>query len=190
MRLRFRLVEFWVSVPGYEGIYEVSSHGRVRRISKAQGTTGGILATGTGKYANVVLSKDGNVKNFSVHVLVCLAFHGPKPSPEHEVNHKNGLKRDNFYMNVHWVTKCENMQHAVKEGLHVPPDVSKSYILTSPQGKTIKVKGLVPFCKKRDLDASTLISVAKGKSSNHKGWLCHYDIGRTDPKGKKSIRID
>jgi len=41
-----------------------------------------------------------NTKNFRIPVLVALHFIGPKPSPLHEVNHKNGDKDNNHYLNL------------------------------------------------------------------------------------------
>ena len=54
---------------------------------------------------------------YSVHKLVAGAFHGPRPSRGHQVNHKNGIKTDNRAENLEWVTASENQQHAVRFGL-------------------------------------------------------------------------
>lgn len=46
-----------------------------------------------------------------VHRLVCEAFNGPPPTPEHQVNHKNFNTRDNRPENLEWVTSEENAAH-------------------------------------------------------------------------------
>jgi hypothetical protein len=49
----------------------------------------------------------------SVHSLVCEAFHGPKPTKEHEVAHFDGDKINNRVENLRWATRSEN--HADKK---------------------------------------------------------------------------
>lgn len=48
------------------------------------------------------------------------------------------------------------------------------YIITSPKGETWVIKGLKKFCKDHSLRISSMVSVANGTYSNHKGWLCYY----------------
>lgn len=58
----------------------------------------------------------GVTKCRSVHTIACEAFHGHSPD-ENEVNHKNGIKKDNMALNLEWVTRSENQSHAVRTGL-------------------------------------------------------------------------
>ena len=68
-------------------------------------------------YLTVTLRlKSGKRKTFRVHRLVAEKFIknlGKLP----EVNHKNGVKIDNFYKNLEWVTHAGNIQHAWNMGL-------------------------------------------------------------------------
>lgn len=53
-------------------------------------------------------------KGTTVHAAVALAFHGLPPTPAHTVNHKNGVKTDNAPGNLEWLTRKQNMRHAVE----------------------------------------------------------------------------
>lgn len=56
-----------------------------------------------------------------VHRIVCKAWHGPPPTPDHEVNHIDGDKTNAHPENLEWVTHSENMRHAIAKGLHPGP---------------------------------------------------------------------
>jgi len=115
--------EEWRTIPGFTPAYEVSNLGNLR---KNQG--GGFfsrLGQSWGKnlkgYRTTSLCLlDGCRVSRPIHTLVCLAFLGPRPSARHECNHKNGIKSDNRIENLEWVTKHENIMHAVRTGLLKP----------------------------------------------------------------------
>lgn len=62
-------------------------------------------------YLSVELCVDGDSRKQLVHVLVAETFLGPRPTPAHEVNHKNGVRSDNRGHNLEWVTRGENQRH-------------------------------------------------------------------------------
>lgn len=71
-----------------------------------------------GGYARVTMKRPGERSlEVMAHRVVAFAFHGPPPSPRHEVNHINGDKTDNRPSNVEWVERPENMAHAWRLGL-------------------------------------------------------------------------
>lgn len=109
--------EQWKAIPGYEGVYEVSDQGRVRRIARGQGARPGhILRQTKGRqgYMSIGLRPMMRVrKTHKVHQLVSLAFLGPCPEG-HEINHKNGIKHDNRPSNLEYVTPQENTRHAIQ----------------------------------------------------------------------------
>lgn len=100
-------MEIWKAVVGYEGWYEVSDQGRVRRVK-----TGRILRPQKDKngYYQVNLCREGSPHVFMVHRLVLMAFRG-LPKPDQEGNHKKGNKADNRLEKLEWVTRSENMLH-------------------------------------------------------------------------------
>lgn len=90
--------------------YIVSSDGQVgsRKFGKFRMLKPGRSSSG---YLQVVLCDEGVMRSVKVHQLVAAAFLPPKPTPKHQINHKNGVKADNRDANFEWVTSSENVQH-------------------------------------------------------------------------------
>lgn len=106
--------EVWKDIDSYEGFYQVSNMGNVRRIAPGYSVTIGAELSPTPNhdgYLQVNLSKYSIQKVKAIHRLVARAFLGPKP-PGLEINHKNGIKADNRPDNLEYVTHAENMHHA------------------------------------------------------------------------------
>jgi hypothetical protein len=51
-----------------------------------------------------------------VHVLVCEAFHGPRPADDHEVRHLDGNQGHNAEGNLAWGTRQENAADRRRHG--------------------------------------------------------------------------
>lgn len=121
--------EVWAAIVGYEGLYEVSSYGRVKTLPKTK--TGKnkdgylrrrverirCLCSGATGYLHVNLCKSGATKTHKIHLLVCEAFHGKKSSNQ-ECRHKNGNQIDNYEWNLCWGTKRENVEDKIIHGSH------------------------------------------------------------------------
>jgi len=120
-----KIEEIWKDVVGYEGYYQISRFGQVKRVSQDKKTRRirnkyipPLKKTiGTTGYYHVHLAVDKNHKNYRVHRLVAAAF---IPNPENKpcINHIDGNKLNNHVSNLEWCTMKENSQHAVRIGLH------------------------------------------------------------------------
>lgn len=62
-------------------------------------------------YHHVLMNIDGKRIYVRTHKIIALAFHGPKPTEKHQVNHKNGIRTDNRPSNLEYVTSRENTIH-------------------------------------------------------------------------------
>lgn len=108
-------------VVGYEGLYSVTSDGRVWSLPKKSRTEGRRLksALSRGGYPYVCLFKQGGgrqIKNRTIHRLVAEAFL-PRIDGKDHVNHLNGTKNDNRLCNLEWCTPSENKLHAWRTGI-------------------------------------------------------------------------
>jgi hypothetical protein len=90
----------------WEGVYSVSSLGRVRRETSGQGARAGHIlkpSVGPKGYLRVLLSYQGQQRHFSLHRLVAFSF---APATDAltfrltRVNHINGDKTDNRPLNL------------------------------------------------------------------------------------------
>ena len=107
--------ETWLPVVGWEGIYEVSDHGNVRRVLQGRGTRGPnfVLSPGAekGGYLHVTLYKDRKATIRKVHVLVMESFVGRRKRGL-EINHKDGNPSNNRLNNLEYCTPSENKLHS------------------------------------------------------------------------------
>lgn len=109
----------WKPVRGYEGFYEVSDRGRVKRVGRCIGATPGrVLRLYKEKhgYMAVCLQKNDIRHRFRVHRLVYEAFVGPIPEGL-TINHIDGDKVNNQPSNLEVMTRGENVRHAIRIGL-------------------------------------------------------------------------
>jgi hypothetical protein len=103
-------MEIWRDVVDYEGLYEVSSHGRVRNSRR-------VLTPTFQKYWVVELQK-GDVYprriKFYVHVLVAEAFLGPRPYGMQACHNDGDPRHNNTLRNLRWDTVKANALDRVR----------------------------------------------------------------------------
>lgn len=111
--------EQWRPVPGYEGLYEVSSHGRVRSwVPWAGRPTPRTLACPPNVrdgYPAVGLIREGRRTTHKVHNLVARAFIGPR-APGEVVRHLDGDRTHNRPANLAYGSIADNAQDAIAHG--------------------------------------------------------------------------
>jgi DNA-directed RNA polymerase specialized sigma24 family protein len=120
--------EIWKPIEGYEGLYEVSNLGRVKRLVIWNGhkyIKQERMLNPYKQHANkyyyravVKLFKDKIKKDFKVHRLVAQAFI-PNPHNKPNINHKDGNPLNNKVENLEWCTQQENIDHAINTDLTI-----------------------------------------------------------------------
>jgi hypothetical protein len=110
--------EIWLPVVGWEGFYEVSDLGRVRRIFLPPFEGYRVLRPSLCTYhPSVSLSRRSRVVRRTVHVLVAAAFLGPRP-PGLEVCHNDGNKMNAAASNLRYDTHQANEHDKRIHGTH------------------------------------------------------------------------
>jgi hypothetical protein len=72
------------------------------------------LSVGHYGYRHIIMYSEGRRKQVKIHILVCTAFHGPKPFPSACALHKDDDVTNMHKDNLYWGTKAENMADAYR----------------------------------------------------------------------------
>lgn len=143
--------EEWVDIKDFEGMYKVSSYGRVmsmeRQVKTAHGTrtVRQRVLKGRGDkdgYLGVVLSKGSVTKTFKIHRLVANYFVENNDNLP-QVNHIDGNKTNNYCNNLEWVCNLKNTNHyhnnngTKKYGVHMCNNKWRARI--KKDGKSINI---------------------------------------------------
>ena len=168
--------EIWKPVEGYEN-YFVSNLGKVKRdgieLHPSIDNTG-YMRIGLNKFSGEYSEQ----KKFLLHRLVAETFIS-NPENKPEVNHIDGNKQNNCVSNLEWVTRCENVRHASKNGLmtRVTDEVKHQ--------RKISGEKLKRFCRSRGLtqkDVSNILEISLGTVQS-------YYTGKRSPKDYMKQRM-
>ena len=167
-----QMKEFWKDIEGYEGIYQVSNLGMVKRV-----TTGRILKSGKnrGGYLYVNLCKQRLVSNKRIHRLVAQAFI-PNPENKSDINHIDEDKTNNTVTNLEWTTRKENLNHGTHND-RVSKTLSIPIIATNIKtGDSTEFYSGKECARQLGLNAGHITSVLKGRLKQTGGYIFEYVI--------------
>lgn len=105
-------MEKWENIKGYEGIYQISDKGQVKRIDKDLILKPSVMAIG---YTRVTLCKDGKPEQRYIHHLVAEAFlNHTKTSYTLHIHHIDEDRTNNDISNLKIITNRENIAMGFK----------------------------------------------------------------------------
>ena len=179
--------EVWRDINGYEGLYQVSSEGRVKSLARVVIRNNGkklpikerVLKPMTDRYGYllVVLCAGGKPKTLNVHRLVCEAFH-ENPENKPEVNHINEDKADNRACNLEWSTAKENCNHGTRNermAKGIAKALSKSVGQYTRDGELVKIwPSAIEVQRQAGFSQGNVSAAARGKLKTAYGFIWKY----------------
>ena len=177
--------ELWKDVKSFEGLYQVSTLGRVRSLDKYIDVKirnvdkvlkrGNILKLTYNKngYLKVFLCKNGKRTNFFVHRLVAEAFIS-NPNNLPCVNHKDEDKTNNYPYNLEWCTVKYNINY----GTHTKRSAekhSKTVYQYDLEGNLIKEWDSTREAGRNGYEAKNISACCLGRRKTHKGYIWSYE---------------
>jgi len=106
--------------------YSVTDDGIIYSLHYGKKIARSLILSKNGYFDVKIKNEHGRVKSYRVHRIVAAAF-VKNPNDKPIVNHKNGIKTDNRFENLEWVTSSENMIHALATGLRGNKYIDHSY---------------------------------------------------------------
>ena len=182
--------EIWKDIEGYEGRYQVSNLGRVRRLAYTYKknnrwgefdykATPGIARYWVGKdgYQHIKLCKaDSTKQSFLVHRLVAMAFvEGYQDG--YDVNHKDENKQNNRADNLEWVKHVDNINYGTHNERATAHNVGKrrKVVQMSLDGQDLQsFDSLLSASKSTGIDVGSIGNVCKGKCKTAGGYRWKY----------------
>lgn len=171
--------EVWKDVAGLEGLYQVSSYGRIKSFRNSTHFFGQqehfikpyIMPNG---YEAVVLYDEEHKRyRYLVHRLVAMAFI-PNPLEYDSVNHKDENKRNNHVDNLEWCTRSYNNAYGTARIRQTLTKGSKIEQLTL-EGYPLAIYNSVSIASKiTGIPKTGIIKCCNGKRGNAGSYTWRY----------------
>lgn len=161
------MTEIWRDIKGYEGIYQVSNFGNVKRLVGFGCRNERIRKTFKKKkypYLRVNLCKNNIHQIFSIHRLVAEAFI-PNPNNLPEVNHKDENVQNNRVDNLEWCNHLYNCEYSFAKPVN-QYTLSGDFVREWDSATTIQ--------KELNIFGSSVNSCCRGKLKSAGGFKWYY----------------
>lgn len=174
--------EIWKPVKNYEGLYEVSNKGRVKRLERVITCKNGVK-----RHRKERILKDGIYHGYLrvrlvdrlvyVHRLVAEAFI-PNPENKPQVNHKDEVKTNNCVDNLEWMTAKENCNygtHNERVGEATRKRLSKPVAQYTKTGEFVKVwPSAREAGRKLEISQGNISKATRGINETYGGFVWKY----------------
>jgi hypothetical protein len=154
------MLEVWKDIPEYVGLYQISNTGKIKSFPRhGASNVEKILkqSKDSSGYPIICLTKDSKRCTRAIHRILAEVFI-TNPENKEEVNHIDGDKCNCILENLEWVTKKENMAHAVINGLHTRGETHSSAKLT--EKAVLAIRGLYASGKYTYKNIALMFSVS------------------------------
>lgn len=181
--------EIWKSVEEFNGLFEISNKGRLKRVLNSPNMPDNNILKGEitqHGYRQYHIKINGESFKRRAHRLVAQAFiENNKNLPQ--VNHIDGNKLNNNVENLEWCTQLENNRHALRTGLRQInlEQIRKAQKVSSEKqkkkvgqynlnGELIKIFECLQDTEKCFKNSSNIGRVCSGKGKTAYGYKWKY----------------
>lgn len=180
--------EIWKPVKGYEGLYEISSLGRLRSLPKQCGLSPRRMkmkkpVVDKYGYLRVSLFKNGIAKNKQIHRLVAEAFIANIKGYD-QVNHKDEDKQNNTVSNLEWCNTYYNSNYGSRNSVISAkmkvknincPALSRKVAQYTKDGRLVATyPSSMEAYRQTGCDSSWILKCCKGAIACVKGYIWRY----------------
>ena len=165
-------MEEWRDIKDYEGLYQISSEGKVKslkwgkeRILKGKKTPNG--------YLHVCLCKNGKLVWKRVHRLVAEAFL-PNPQNLLEVNHKDECKENNHVENLEWCDRKYNCNYGTRNQRRAEKQSKRVDQIDKVTGEIVHQWESTKECGRNGFSQGDVAACARGELKQYKGFIWKY----------------
>lgn len=169
------MIEEWKDIKWYEGLYQVSNLGRVKRLKGRYMKCDKILKGYEDEfgYIRLNLSKNSKTKNITLHRLVAQAFI-PNAENKPQVNHMDEDKTNNVVSNLEWVTAKENVNHGTRTNRAIKKREIKIKVIDIANGEYNYYNSIKECSRHLGVDNSAITKQLKGKLRQCGGYVFEY----------------